>query len=208
MDGAGPRALGAAKGAGAARKPVGNRPSGSDAEAADQPLVADCLLERRPYRTNPVRHQYVLTERGRSLRPVIVALVDFTTGAKAVPEKAQVRGAVLARAEEDGHRVVLHALTWKKRQLSKSSSTPLTPSTAVAFHALSPRPGGGHGAGRAAAAPSPYRPSRITRSGEAPGGARHGAGRTADRALGRAVGSLPPARADRSRHRYEECLPP
>lgn len=75
------------------------------------PLVADGLLERCPYRTNPVRHAYVLTERGRSLRPVIVALVDFTTGAKAVPEKAQVRGAVLARAEEDGHRVVLHALT-------------------------------------------------------------------------------------------------
>ncbi|MGY5593150.1 MULTISPECIES: winged helix-turn-helix transcriptional regulator [Streptomyces albidoflavus group] len=94
MDGARPRALGAAAGAGTARKPVGNRPSGSDAEAADQPLVADGLLERCPYRTSPVRHQYVLTERGRSLRPVIVALVDFTTGAKAVPEKAQVRGAV------------------------------------------------------------------------------------------------------------------
>ncbi|MCO6698318.1 winged helix-turn-helix transcriptional regulator [Streptomyces sp. Vc17.3-30] len=94
MDGAGPRALGAAAGAGTARKPVGNRPSGSDAEAADQPLVADGLLERRPYRAGPVRHQYVLTEGGRSLRPVIVALVDFTTGAKAVPKKAQVRGAV------------------------------------------------------------------------------------------------------------------
>ncbi|WP_405184394.1 winged helix-turn-helix transcriptional regulator [Streptomyces albidoflavus] len=52
------------------------------------------MLERRPYRAGPVRHQYVLTEGGRSLRPVIVALVDFTTGAKAVPKKAQVRGAV------------------------------------------------------------------------------------------------------------------
>ncbi|GHI49869.1 hypothetical protein C0Q97_29230 [Streptomyces albidoflavus] len=85
MDGAGPRALGAAAGAGTARKPVGNRPSGSDAEAADQPLVADGLLERRPYRASPVRHAYVLTERGRSLRPVIVALVDFTTGREAEP---------------------------------------------------------------------------------------------------------------------------
>ncbi len=27
-------------------------------------LVADGLLERRPYRTNPVRHEYVLTGRG------------------------------------------------------------------------------------------------------------------------------------------------
>ncbi len=53
--------------------------------AADQPLVADGLLERRPYRTNPVRHEYVLTERGRSLRPVIVALVDSTTGEEAEP---------------------------------------------------------------------------------------------------------------------------
>ncbi|RZD78964.1 hypothetical protein C0Q63_30025 [Streptomyces albidoflavus] len=85
MDGARPRALGAATGAGTARKPVGNRPSGSDAEAADQPLVADGLLERCPYRTSPVRHEYVLTERGRSPRPVIVALVDSTTGQEAEP---------------------------------------------------------------------------------------------------------------------------
>ncbi|MFD8119972.1 winged helix-turn-helix transcriptional regulator [Streptomyces albidoflavus] len=40
-------------------------------------LVADGLLERRPYQTNPVRHEYVLTERGRSLRPVIVALAAW-----------------------------------------------------------------------------------------------------------------------------------
>ncbi|NJQ01853.1 winged helix-turn-helix transcriptional regulator [Streptomyces zingiberis] len=40
-------------------------------------LVADGLLERRPYQANPVRHEYVLTERGRSLRPVIVALAAW-----------------------------------------------------------------------------------------------------------------------------------
>ncbi|MEV0847601.1 helix-turn-helix domain-containing protein [Streptomyces sp. NPDC049954] len=40
-------------------------------------LVADGLLERRPYQENPVRHEYVLTERGRSLRPVIVALAAW-----------------------------------------------------------------------------------------------------------------------------------
>ncbi|MFJ9249022.1 winged helix-turn-helix transcriptional regulator [Streptomyces sp. NPDC101776] len=40
-------------------------------------LVADGLLERRPYQTNPVRHEYVLTERGHSLRPVIVALAAW-----------------------------------------------------------------------------------------------------------------------------------
>jgi DNA-binding HxlR family transcriptional regulator len=40
-------------------------------------LVADGLLERRPYQTNPVRHEYVLTGPGRSLRPVIVALAAW-----------------------------------------------------------------------------------------------------------------------------------
>ncbi|MFJ6088005.1 winged helix-turn-helix transcriptional regulator [Streptomyces sp. NPDC092369] len=40
-------------------------------------LVADGLLERRPYQTNPTRYEYVLTEHGRSLRPVIVALAAW-----------------------------------------------------------------------------------------------------------------------------------
>jgi DNA-binding HxlR family transcriptional regulator len=40
-------------------------------------MVAEGLLERRPYRTNPTRHEYVLTEFGRSLRPVIVALAAW-----------------------------------------------------------------------------------------------------------------------------------
>ncbi|GAA2868867.1 helix-turn-helix domain-containing protein [Pseudonocardia halophobica] len=40
-------------------------------------LVENGLLEKRPYQTNPVRHEYVLTELGRSLRPVIVALAAW-----------------------------------------------------------------------------------------------------------------------------------
>ncbi|MEU1597918.1 helix-turn-helix domain-containing protein [Streptomyces sp. NPDC005708] len=40
-------------------------------------LVADGLLERRPYQTNPTRYEYVLTEYGRTLRPVIVALAAW-----------------------------------------------------------------------------------------------------------------------------------
>ncbi|HZN82933.1 MAG TPA: helix-turn-helix domain-containing protein [Mycobacterium sp.] len=40
-------------------------------------LVDVGLLERRRYQTKPVRHEYVLTELGRSLRPVIVALAAW-----------------------------------------------------------------------------------------------------------------------------------
>ncbi|MEV7095363.1 helix-turn-helix domain-containing protein [Amycolatopsis sp. NPDC051045] len=40
-------------------------------------LVANGLLEKKPYQSNPVRHEYHLTELGRSLRPVIVALAAW-----------------------------------------------------------------------------------------------------------------------------------
>jgi DNA-binding HxlR family transcriptional regulator len=40
-------------------------------------LVANGVLEKRPYRTNPVRHEYALTDLGRSLRPVVVALAAW-----------------------------------------------------------------------------------------------------------------------------------
>jgi DNA-binding HxlR family transcriptional regulator len=40
-------------------------------------LVTDGLLERRPYQANPVRYEYVLTEFGRSLRPVIVTMAAW-----------------------------------------------------------------------------------------------------------------------------------
>ena len=65
-------------------------------------LVASGILERRQYQTNPPRHEYVLTELGRSLRPVVIVLaawgnsrldpkqrsmvlVDAKTGAEAEP---------------------------------------------------------------------------------------------------------------------------
>jgi HxlR-like helix-turn-helix len=40
-------------------------------------LVRAGLLERHPYRSNPVRCEYLLTDLGRSLRPVIVALAAW-----------------------------------------------------------------------------------------------------------------------------------
>jgi len=53
-------------------------------------LVADGLLERRPYQSNPVRHEYVLTGRGRSLRPVIVALAAWGNQHLAPQERSMV----------------------------------------------------------------------------------------------------------------------
>lgn len=40
-------------------------------------LVDVGIFEKRPYQTSPVRHEYLLTELGRSLRPVIVALAAW-----------------------------------------------------------------------------------------------------------------------------------
>ena len=40
-------------------------------------LVAAGIFERRPYQTKPVRHEYVLTDLGRTLRPVIVSLAAW-----------------------------------------------------------------------------------------------------------------------------------
>jgi DNA-binding HxlR family transcriptional regulator/peroxiredoxin len=42
-----------------------------------QSLVADGVLERRPYSTHPPRDEYVLTARGRGALPLLVALQDF-----------------------------------------------------------------------------------------------------------------------------------
>jgi len=40
-------------------------------------LVADGVLERRRYQSNPPRYEYLLTEFGRTLRPVVVALAAW-----------------------------------------------------------------------------------------------------------------------------------
>ncbi|MGP3943810.1 winged helix-turn-helix transcriptional regulator [Streptomyces sp. 6N106] len=72
-------------------------------------LVADGLLERRPYQTNPVRHEYVLTERGRSLRPVVVALAAWGNQHLAPEERAMIL--VDARTGEEVEPVVVDART-------------------------------------------------------------------------------------------------
>jgi DNA-binding HxlR family transcriptional regulator len=48
-------------------------------------LVASGLLERRHYQAHPPRYEYVLTELGRSLRPVVVVLAGWGN-ARIAPE--------------------------------------------------------------------------------------------------------------------------
>ena len=40
-------------------------------------LVDAGMLERRPYSERPLRHEYLLTERGREFRTVLLAMLDF-----------------------------------------------------------------------------------------------------------------------------------
>jgi DNA-binding HxlR family transcriptional regulator len=40
-------------------------------------LVEDGVLERRAYQERPVRHEYVLTEKGRDLQPVLLAIMAW-----------------------------------------------------------------------------------------------------------------------------------
>jgi len=58
-------------------------------------LVAEGLLERRRYQERPPRHEYVLTDLGRSLRPVVVVLAAWGNS-RLPPEE---RSMVLVDAE-------------------------------------------------------------------------------------------------------------
>ncbi|MEV6282450.1 helix-turn-helix domain-containing protein [Kribbella sp. NPDC051770] len=53
-------------------------------------LVDDGLLERRPYQERPVRHEYVLTELGQSLRPVILTLAAWGNERLAPAERTMI----------------------------------------------------------------------------------------------------------------------
>ncbi|MEU2650273.1 helix-turn-helix domain-containing protein [Streptomyces albidoflavus] len=74
-------------------------------------LVADGLLERRPYQTNPVRHAYVLTARGRSLRPVIVALAAWGNRPLAPEDRSMI---LVDTTGEEVEPVVVDARTGKR----------------------------------------------------------------------------------------------
>ncbi|MFI7670391.1 winged helix-turn-helix transcriptional regulator [Nocardia sp. NPDC049526] len=75
-------------------------------------LVADGLLERRPYQTNPVRYEYVLTDLGRSLRPVIVALAAWGNARLTPAERSMIL--VDAETGEEVEPVVIDAKTGRR----------------------------------------------------------------------------------------------
>jgi DNA-binding HxlR family transcriptional regulator len=53
-------------------------------------LVAAGVLERRQYQSNPPRSEYLLTELGRSLRPVIVVLAGWGNARLGADERSMV----------------------------------------------------------------------------------------------------------------------
>jgi DNA-binding HxlR family transcriptional regulator len=75
-------------------------------------LVSSGLLERRRYQEKPPRYEYVLTELGRSLRPVIVVLAAWGN-ARLSPEK---RSMVLvdARSGTEADPVVVDRATGQR----------------------------------------------------------------------------------------------
>jgi DNA-binding HxlR family transcriptional regulator len=75
-------------------------------------LVADGLLERRPYQTNPVRYEYVLTELGRSLRPVIVTMAAWGNSRRRPEERSMIL--VDAATGEEVEPVVVDARTGRR----------------------------------------------------------------------------------------------
>ena len=81
-------------------------------------LVTDGLLERRPYQTNPVRHEYVLTDLGRSLRPVIVALAAWGNSRLEPHERSMIL--VDAESGEEVQPVVVDAGTGRRLDDSRA----------------------------------------------------------------------------------------
>jgi DNA-binding HxlR family transcriptional regulator len=53
-------------------------------------MVGAGLLERRQYQANPARYEYLLTELGRSLRPVLVVLAAWGNARLAPSERSMV----------------------------------------------------------------------------------------------------------------------
>ncbi|WP_206318515.1 winged helix-turn-helix transcriptional regulator [Actinacidiphila epipremni] len=96
-------------------------------------LVADGLLERRLYQAHPPRHEYVLTERGRSLRPVIVALAAW--GNQHLPPGQRSMILVDAASGEEVEPVVVDARTGRSLHDSAAFTFTAGPAAGPAMRA-------------------------------------------------------------------------
>jgi DNA-binding HxlR family transcriptional regulator len=75
-------------------------------------LVDDGLLERRPYQDKPLRYEYVLTELGRSLRPVIITLAAWGNERLAAEDRTMIL--VDAETGQEVEPVVVDQLTGRR----------------------------------------------------------------------------------------------
>jgi DNA-binding HxlR family transcriptional regulator len=75
-------------------------------------LVDRGILERRPYQERPVRYEYVLTELGRSLRPVLVALAAWRNAQLAPDERAMIL--VDTRTGQEAEPVVIDSVSGER----------------------------------------------------------------------------------------------
>lgn len=75
-------------------------------------LVEAGILERKPYQERPVRHEYVLTDLGRSLRTVLVALAGWRNAQLAPQERSMIL--VDSRTGREVEPVVVDAVTGER----------------------------------------------------------------------------------------------
>ena len=75
-------------------------------------LVERGILDRRPYQDRPVRYEYVLTDLGRSLRPVLVALAAWRNAQLAPEERSMIL--VAAETGREVEPVVVDAATGER----------------------------------------------------------------------------------------------
>lgn len=75
-------------------------------------LVADGVLERRQYQSNPPRFEYVLTPLGESLRPVIVALAAWGNSRLGPDERSMIL--VDAESGDEVEPVLVDATTGRR----------------------------------------------------------------------------------------------
>jgi DNA-binding HxlR family transcriptional regulator len=99
-------------------------------------LVADGLLERRPYQDNPTRYEYILTSLGRSLRPVILALAAWANSRLAPEERSMIL--VDAKTGEEADPVVVDATTGRRLDDSDAFMYTSGPAASAAMRARYP----------------------------------------------------------------------